>query len=385
MEDYQRYGTDLESTARFGFDEIVQNSQRINRIFFLPIILVSGLTTTALAVLAVFLINFYTGHNLFAFLISFVIPVGAIGCGIVAGIGYAVSSRILQFFPNNKFIVFICILQVFVFIASRYSEYTIERKMMLNVIDKMANDSIIKGEKKVTITNAAGEKVEIDTDKFIKHAKETIPSFITFYRNLVEETEWSSIKKQEKDASFKLGKWGWLIEILTALAFAICSNVPLFMLASTAYCKQCSRFMRKQIDFKFPARAPIQKIKKNDAEAAEAFSEEDEKRLVYATLQISEIEDFLRSNIPIKREELANFLSDKQNKIKTETANIKGQIPNAVQIIYSECPDCDNFLLLVKMEFDPNTANALPPAEFLRFYNGIFVTEFTKNTNKTDM
>ncbi|MDR1484490.1 MAG: hypothetical protein LBT09_06665 [Planctomycetaceae bacterium] len=378
MDNNQRYGADLDSVPQFGVDEFDRNSRRISQAFFLPIILASGLITTSLVFVAVYFINLYTGHNLLGFLLWFVLPIGAIGCGAVGGIGYAVSSRILQFLPNTKFIVLICVLQLLVFVASRYSEYTIEKNILLN---HYANH-LAKGKTKITLTSTDGEKKEIDVDEVINKIKKQF-TFVTFYRATIEEAQWTSAKKPDVQP-YKLGKLGWLVEIWTAVVFAFCSNVPLFILASLAYCKQCRRFMRKRIVFTFPARAPVRKINKNDNNAANEYITEDKIRLAYASEQISDIEEFLRSNTPVNRAAFFTFLSDKQNTIKTETADIKGKIPNTMRIVYSECCDCDNFMLIASLEINPSVQNALQSAEFLKFYNGIFVTEFTPITNKTD-
>jgi hypothetical protein len=381
MNDYQRYGADLDSASQFGVEEFDCNSRRVRPVFFLPIILASGLITTALVFVAVYLINFYGGRNVLALLINFVIPVGAVIGGILGGVGYAVSSRILQFLPDKKFIAFICLLQFLVFFASRYSEYTIAKHHVMNHVAKRLINQHVGDNGKIIITDQNGETKEMNPDEFVKTVQKQF-KFIDFYRQTIEETQWASVKRPN-EKPYKLGKLGWLIEIWTAVVFAICSNVPLFILASFAYCKQCRRFMRKRIDFTFPARAPIRKIKKNDDEATQIYLDEDKEQLAYATKQISEIEEFLSKNIPVNRNDFFKFLSEKQNNIKTETANIKGRIPNVIRIIYTECYDCNNFKLIAKLQIQ-DVSNALPGEVFLQFENGIFVTEFNPPNNDND-
>jgi hypothetical protein len=56
----------------------------------------AGLGTSVLTALLVALINAWTGFNIFTFSLWFVVPVGAIGCGFVAALGYFFAAKVLH-------------------------------------------------------------------------------------------------------------------------------------------------------------------------------------------------------------------------------------------------------------------------------------------------
>jgi hypothetical protein len=121
------------------------------------------------------------------------------------------------------------VLQLAVFFTTRYTEYTIfvrefrelqqrEAKMLFQTEKQLVEQQNTK------ILDNNGNEVVI-TDEMIQDAvdkvsRESTPSFITFYRAMIEETEWSSIKNNNKPFKFEMlrrhpEKWEWKYEINT--------------------------------------------------------------------------------------------------------------------------------------------------------------------------
>ncbi|MDR3197697.1 MAG: hypothetical protein LBU34_07480 [Planctomycetaceae bacterium] len=360
----ERYGDDLNNAARTGEDIFGTETRGLNRVWFLPIILLGGLLTTAIVFIAIYVINIYTGYNFLAWIVNFVIPLGAIFCGFLAGIGYALAARFVQFYPDKRFIFFILLLQFALFFVARYMEYTVycyhTRLQMQQHIEQFH------------ITDKDGNVITIDRNEIDQIIKRTRPSFIDFYRINIEESEW--IDHDKKDQPFKMGKWGWGIELLTAFVFALCSLAASGFLALFAYCRTCRRFMSQKLEFTFPMRAPKRKIKKNDEADWEAFKQEEIEAISYATEKIARIENFLKSEQAANRSEVFRLLCEIRDEINAEAKPVKG-VPNAVRVTYSECNSCDNFLLVASITLiDPNNKTAFQAAELLRFTNGNFVT-----------
>jgi hypothetical protein len=382
----ERYGDDLNNARRIDDDFLEMQSRGINRVWFLPIILFGGLLTTAIVLIANYFGGIYFSQNILTWVANWVIPVGAVLCGFLAGIGYAVAAYCVQFRPRKRFLLFIFLLQFLLFFVARYVEYTtvyhqvIQQRRQLfeqliqNVDDK--NDNLESNVKVIELENSEGKIVKVDRTKIDEAVKKTMPSFIDFYRNTIEETEWISDKN--KDKPFKMGKWGWAIEFLTALVFALCSIICSVILMSVAYCQKCNLFMSKKLEFTFPLRAPKRKIKKNDEADIEAFRQEEIEAINYAIEKIDRIDNFLKAENSTNRAEVFKLLSDIRNEITTEAKPMKG-VPNAVKVLYSECNSCNNFLIVASVTLlDVNDKSAFQAVELMRFADGNFIQPTVK-------
>ncbi|MDR1268312.1 MAG: hypothetical protein LBK82_02195 [Planctomycetaceae bacterium] len=374
FDNIERYGDDLSNASRMGEDIFETEPRGLSRGWFLPIILLGGLLTTSIVFVAIYVINIYTGHNVLAFLVNFIIPLGAIFCGFLAGIGYALSARFVQFYPDIRFIFFIFVLQFSLFFVARYMEYTV---FCYNATQKMQQhfEHIVNLKKQqhfehvATITDEDGNVITLDQNEITQAIKKSLPSFIEFYRTNIEESEW--VGKDNKP--FTMGKWGWAIEFLMAFVFALCSLAASGLLALLAYCKTCRRFMSQKLKFTFPMRAPKRKIKKNDEADLETFKQEEIEAISYATEKIARIEDFLKSEQSANRSEVFRLLCAIRDEINAESKPTKG-VPNVIQVTYSECNSCDNFLIVVSVEVaDLNNKTAFSSTNLFRFTNGNFV------------
>jgi hypothetical protein len=365
--DIERYGDDLNDTARMGDNVFETQSRGISRVWFLPIILFSGLLSTAIVFAANYFVSIYIGHNLLTWLAYFIIPIGAILCGFLASIGYAVAAYCVQFYPKMRFIFFVFLLQFALFFVARYSEYTV---YCYRTSQQMQQEF---EQHHPPIIDEKGKVIAFDRDTVADAIKNSMPSFIEFYRATIEESEW--IHQDRKDQPFKMGKWGWALEFFMAFVFAICSILSSCILMAFPYCQTCQHFMSEKLVFTFPMRAPKRKIKKNDEAGLEAFRQEEIEAIKYATEKITRIEDFLKTEQATNRSEVFRFLSEIHNEIIADAKPATG-VPNAIKIEYSECNFCNNFLLIISViSFDLSDKTAFKAAEMLRFTGGKFVTE----------
>ncbi len=83
------------------------------------IVLVAGSLTTALALLAVYFLN-KAGIELMNYLLWFIIPVGAVIVGIVAGLGYFLGKRFTKAHVSKGLKIYIVLLSIFAYIFAKY-------------------------------------------------------------------------------------------------------------------------------------------------------------------------------------------------------------------------------------------------------------------------
>jgi hypothetical protein len=386
--DSPRYGDDLNQAATFGEDAFRQRTA-VNRSFFLPIILLAGLSSTVIVFAVNYVVNVYADINLFGFIVNFVFPVGAIIGGCVAGIGYCIAARVTQFRPAMRFLFFVFVLQFAVFFVARYTEYTIFVRELRDVQYREAKEFIQAAKQQSEEQNEKLDGNEIIvTDEMIRAAvDENTPSFITFYRVTVEETEWSSSRGNEKP--FKFGIWGWGIELLTMFAFALCSVLPLVILSAMAYCKDCSLFMKERLRFTYPLRIPTEKIKKKDTVALEDFHSRDVLAMKDAIDKVVRIRDFLKSEQAEDNNAVLQFLTDIRDETLNETKSVKN-VPNFLQVTFADCKNCGNFQITVQITAnDVNTKTAIPATTMLTYSDKQLVVDnvdtFQEALNQTPL
>ncbi|MDR2117306.1 MAG: hypothetical protein LBP87_13090 [Planctomycetaceae bacterium] len=343
----ERYGADLGKVPRMDDFVFETQSRGMSRIWFIPIILLGGLLTTVIVLGVNYIVNIYAGYNFFMYFINsifliwifnFIIPIGAVLSGLLAGAGYTIVARFFHFCPKKSFIFFIFLLQFTMFFVAKYAEYTIycyhiHRQMQL---EQPVQILIDKNKKTVTF----------DQNEITNSLKTSVPSFIEFYRTSIEEAEWGG--NYLNDKPFKMGKWAWIHEFFRLFFFVTCSIETSRSLMFMAYCQACQRFMSQKLEFTFSMRASRRKIKKDDETDLELFRQEETEAINYATEKITKIEDFLKTKQAINRSEIFKLLCKIRDEI-TANAKTMENVPNEIRVCYSECNSCDNFLLEVSI------------------------------------
>jgi hypothetical protein len=313
-------------------DDAFRQSAAVNRRFFLPIILLGGLCTTAVVFVVNYVANVHLHFNPFGFMICFIIPIGAVIGGVAAGSGYSIAARITQFRPGTRFLFFVFVLQFLVFLAARYTEYSVSVRMFREQTFQQAKEWIRSEQHQAEQQNEKlldenGNEIVV-TDEMIQTAvDETIevPSFVTFYRADVEETEHILLKGGHR---FKYGIWGWGIELLTMFAFAFSSIATSSSLSEAAYCKDCSLFMNERLSFTYPCKDVI--AMKNAAD------------------KVIRIRDVLKSEQAGNNDAVLLFLTAIRDETVAETIATE-KIPNFLQVTFADCKNCGDFHVTVQI------------------------------------
>jgi len=294
-----------------------ENRPTKGRAMAVPFVLLGGFCTTVFALVVNFFINVFTGFDPFVFLLLWgIVPVGAFLFGLVAGSGYGITARVLQFFPAKRFIITIFILQLILFVAGRYTEYKI---------------------------NAIFEPTPM--------------SFIESYQVYVEGFAWEG---ENGNPPVPLGKLGYLLELATAVLFSLGALVGLGILFGQAYCSQCKVFMRKQLNFAILSSAKRRKVKKKDVVGQEQLNQENAVAFKRATDYVSKIIERLKSGEQNDVESILAMLVEIQKEAVVPTKELQ-QCWHQLHFDLSRCPGCHNFQLYIRVAATNTQDKTAPP------------------------
>ena len=324
---------DFTDFERFG----EETPMRSPRYFSALTTLICGFIGSVLLLLGCFAIWYFTEFAPLSFVMWHIVPVGAFLVGLAASFAYYLPARMLQYRPTRQVIITILMVQVCAFFVGRYLEYVP-----------------------------------------ICYLFEEPPTFVEYYRYSIEEAEWSSLDDQGKEP-YKLGLWGWGIELLALAAFAFAGLIGPGILAGGDYCDDCQRFMKTTRLMIYPIRAPYPKLKKNDLAGEQAYHEEDTAIIGEAVAYLKNLVAFLETEPRPTANAIASRLDDNVLS-RGYTEKQKQKIPNNIFIWLSECPLCDKFELLVTTAAkNPENrketkAKIITAFELIRYNNGGFTT-----------
>ena len=311
---------------------------------------IGGFTGTVLLLLACFVQSQYSNFSPLSFMLGFILPIGALLIGILAGFLYCIPARMLQYRPSPKVIGVILLAQVCAFFVGRYLEYV----SFFRQFNKMS----------IILQDENGDPIPF---------KIPPPSFVKYYRHSIEESEWTEFDHGKQKDAYKLGFWGWGMELLALGAFVLTAVIGPSTLASYAFCDDCQRFMKTSRSISYPIRAPVPSLKKGDLAGEQAFQAEDTAAIGAAVAYLKNLVAFLETEPHPTANAVANWLDDN---VLAHSYDNKQQmkIPNNMSITFSECPLCDNYQLLITVVQTLNIPKAKMMNAFalIRFYKGTF-------------
>ncbi|HEX8325849.1 MAG TPA: hypothetical protein VF595_18235 [Tepidisphaeraceae bacterium] len=208
----------------------------------LPVI-EGGLATTALTLGGLYwLAHSDSDVNPMGWYANYVIPVGAILVGLLAGSGYGIMSWLKGVKIRRGLLVTVVLLQLVAYGVAEYLAY-------LDVVHRATVEA-----------EQAGDRFEA-------------ASFFEYFHYKTENFAWKA--KHGNGMGEPLGHWGYFFVGLAALGFVgggliaplICSGLP--------YCEGCERYMKRKTLGLVPASVPLRKIKKKDVEGQAAYDAED--------------------------------------------------------------------------------------------------------------
>lgn len=168
------------------------------------LILLAGFFTSGLALLAVAIVNLF-GFNIMGLNFAFIFPAGALIVGLLAGSGYAVTSKLFNVKVRPEFFLILFLVAVITYFLSHYVTY-----------------------------------------RFVLWQNQLTTENLTFVEYVKTSAENSTIKStRHGQAETQLGTWGYLFLVLELIGFTIGSLVPTLLLGTKPYCENCQLYMDK--------------------------------------------------------------------------------------------------------------------------------------------
>jgi hypothetical protein len=196
-------------------------------------VLLSGLATTALALVGVYLLSTNTDDfNIMGWYANYVLPIGALIVGFVAASGYGIASWRTGQKITRRLLWMVLAFQVAAYFAGQYIEF--------HSLGLQYNDG-------------------------------TPVSFLSYFDFAARSFSW-----QQKDGSAgsPLGVWGYAFRLLEIVGFCGGSLAVPLLLRAVPYCEGCQSYMKTKEAGLLPSSAPSRRIKKSDATAQASYDVE---------------------------------------------------------------------------------------------------------------
>lgn len=202
----------------------------------------SGIISTVLALAGIYWLNKNTDEfNIMGWYANYVIPIGAIIVGAVAGSGYGIASWFTGVRISRLLLLIVVILQAAAYLGAEYVEY---------------RDTLKTLEEKGLVYEKTGE----------------LPTFFQYYDLKARTFAWKP--KHGKSEGEPMGGWGYVFVLLGAAGFILSGLIAPAVLFAVPYCDSCQRYMSSKTLGVLPASVPIKKISKSDKAAQEAHEKE---------------------------------------------------------------------------------------------------------------
>jgi len=259
-------------------------------------VLGAGLVTSALALLGVWAINQATDDfNIMGWTYLYIIPIGALLVGLVAGSGYGLASFFTGVRISRNLLFAVLLLQVLAYFVAQYIAFRHLQSLYGDLQDM---------------------------------------SFFEFFD--LSTRSWAF---EEKDGSTgsPLGVWGYAFRFLEIGGFAFGGILAPLILRSKHYCENCQMYMRTRQLGLIPAGVTPKKIKKKDTQGQAEFNRAAEE----AWNQGQEVLERLKqAGSEGRTTDFMGILEEHRSSQKEY-----GKLATRISLSLSECPSCHAGLL----------------------------------------
>ncbi len=256
-------------------------------------VIVAGLITTALALFGVWAANQASdSFNIMSWYGYYIIPIGAVLVGLVAGSGYGIASWVTGVRISRSLLWVVIFLQVLAYFLAQYIQFK-------HLLAKYPDASEV--------------------------------GFLEFFDETTRSFAWT---QKDGSAGSPLGAWGYLWRCLEIAGFGLGGLIVPLILKAKPYCQSCQRYMRTKSLGLLPAGAPPKKIKKKDLDAKAEFDKAQESAWSQGMLSLEELRKYAQEGKlePFKR------ILDEHRAAQKEVAKLTTRI----SVSLSFCPSCYN-------------------------------------------
>jgi hypothetical protein len=257
------------------------------------VVLTAGLATTTITLLLVWLVT-VEEFNPMGWYVWFVLPVGALIVGALAGSGYCLAAWLRGVRLSGLLLLSVLVLQVAAYFAGQYLEY----KALV----------------------APGAR-------------------LTFWQYFDLTTQAFAFKGQNGQAGNPMGGWGYAFRLLEIAGFAAGALIVLAILAQKPYCEACRAYQRTVQQLTLPAGVKPRKVNKKDTAAVAAYEAECRQAYEAALGELKRVVELALED------RLAEFLDEKSRRALERKATEK--LTARFRFDLQHCPHCARGKLVV--------------------------------------
>ena len=202
------------------------------------LVLISGLATTALALLGVYVLDAKADFHIMGWYANYVLPIGAVVVGVVASCGYGLASWFSGIKITRSLLWIILAFQLAAYFAAQYIEFK-----SLHLVYRNSGTPV---------------------------------GFLEYYDATARSFAW---KQSDGSMGQPLGAWGYAFRGLEIVGFAAGGLIVPLILRKRPYCQTCQRYMRIRQLGLVPASVPVKRVKKSDAAGQAAYQAEHQQAL----------------------------------------------------------------------------------------------------------
>ena len=197
------------------------------------LVLISGLATTALALVGVYVLDAKTDFHIMGWYANYILPIGAVLVGVVASSGYGLASWFSGIKITRSLLWMVLVFQLAAYFAAQYIEF--------------------KGRNLVHLRDGSPVR------------------FIEYFDAMARSFAW---KQDNGSPGTPLGVWGYAFRGLEIIGFAAGGLIVPLVLRKKPYCQTCQRYMRTRQLGLVPSSVPKKKVKKSDVAGLAAYEAE---------------------------------------------------------------------------------------------------------------
>jgi hypothetical protein len=264
----------------------------------------TGLLTTALALGGVYLLSsgklFGEEFNIMGFYVNYILPLGALAVGFVAGIGYGGAAAFTGYKLSRNMLLLIAAIQIIAYFVAQFIEF--------RQYDLVYEDN--------------GQAV----------------GFWEYFHFLTISWSW---KDKNGNMGESLGMWGYAFRSLEILGFAVGGLILPGMQMSRPYCDTCRTYKKKCQLGHIRASVPVRKISKDDSVGQAAYETEQQKMMDEAGAEFDRLKELAAAG------DVEGFSAHLTKLDRLDNNN--SSLPIRIRIEMEHCPGCQNGKLLAML------------------------------------
>ena len=292
-------------------------------------VIICGLATTLIALVLVYVLQGLEIPTM-GFYLFFIVPVGAILIGLLAGSGYAVGSWMMGAKLGGGLLLLVLALQVTAYFSAQYLEYN----------QSVARFNESKADFILQATQDAGSDFDEETAEEFWGAMKRASGLSSFPAYFDSRTR-NFVFENKNGPGNPLGFWGYGVRLLEIGGFCLGSLIGPLILMAAPYCSECQTYKKTANIGMLPAGVKPRKVKKKDVEGLATYQQELDDAVNGGLQLVEETAEMAKTGNSKEFTDLLGQMKESRKEINKQTSRIN------VIMIY--CPKCHDGELKYQM------------------------------------